>query len=52
MSNQSRKKLKQNSERISNLDDCIDAQYNYKLLVSQSNSNKNYNNFKSPTQED
>ena len=48
--------MKQHTERFLNLDDCINAYYNYESLyshlVSQPNSNKYYKNFVSSTQED
>ena len=46
--NHSSKKLKQHTKKFLNLDDCINANYNYESLrsrlVSQPNSNKNYKN--------
>ena len=54
--NHSRKKLKQQKECFLNLDDYINANYNYEslhfYLASQPNSNKNYKNFVSYAQED
>ena len=51
-----RKKIKQHKESVLNLDDCINANYNYESLrscfVSQSNSNNSCKNFVSYTQED
>ena len=54
--NHSSNKLKQHKESFLNLDDYINANYNYEYLrshlVSQPNSNKNNENFQSSTQED
>ena len=54
--NHRRKKLKKHTESFLHLDNCINANDNYKSLcsrlVSQPNSNKNHNNFISSMQED
>ena len=54
--NHSSEKVKEHTESFLNLDDCINANYNYESLrsrlVSHSNSNKNYKKFTSSMQED